>query len=138
MASEDALWRCLHRKLSGPGRHLVRIENEVGCGDPDVNYCLHGSEGWIELKHLRRWPVRASTVVRLPHFTQQQRGWLRARSEAGGRVFLLLQVEREYLLFDGRRAQAVGYLVREQLYEACCGRWRGSLDALELIELLRV
>jgi hypothetical protein len=27
-----------------------RIENGVGVGMPDINYCLSGIEGWIEMK----------------------------------------------------------------------------------------
>ena len=30
--------------------HVVRIENTVGSGMPDVNICTEGYEAWIELK----------------------------------------------------------------------------------------
>ena len=49
----------------------VAVENPVHPGTPDVNCIL----GWIELKWLRAWPVRADTVVKIEHFTRQQRVW---------------------------------------------------------------
>ena len=62
--SEAALWRRVRKGLPG---HLVRVENAVEAGTPDVNYCIDGAEGWIELKQLDRWPARGKS--RHPTFT---------------------------------------------------------------------
>lgn len=113
----------------------VSVENHVFPGTPDVNYI----EGWLELKWLRRWPVRPDTPVRLEHFTQEQRVWLRRRVNRGGQVHLLLQVGREYLLLDGLRASVLlGEATREQLVDAAAGHWTNGIDWRELRMKLRV
>ena len=81
------------------------VENPAYPGTPDVNFL----NGWLELKHLPNWPVRANTPVQLGHFTPRQRIWLRKRWRAGGGAWLLLQVGSDWLLFDGDiAAQFVG------------------------------
>jgi len=94
------------------GLHAVSVENAVGTGMPDVNY----ADGWLELKSVARWPTRPSSPLRVPHFTQEQRLWIRRRQEAGGRVHVLLKVEREWLLFDGIfAADHLGYSTYDKL-----------------------
>lgn len=101
--AESDVW---HR-LRDAGRkfgHFERIENMVGRGRPDVNYCVAGVEGNIELKQIARWPKRAETVVEVDHFTPQQRIWIRTRLSAGGRVYILLEVVHPsplYVLLPG-------------------------------------
>lgn len=114
--------------------HAVPVENRVGVlGTPDVNYI----EGWIELKWRRAWPVKPDTPVTLPHFTIQQRRWLKKRWNAGGNSWLLLQVQREWLLFSGRdAADYLGLLTRKGLYKVVRSRWEGGLNNQELITSL--
>lgn len=107
----------------------VSVENAVYPGTPDVNFC----EGWIELKWLRRWPAKDSTVVSLDHFTPQQRQWLRRRWDRGGRAWLLLQVGKEWLLFDGHTAcDTVGHVTRRELKFHAAQYWPSGLDDKEL------
>lgn len=90
------------RPLLG-GWDPVRVENgEVGAGTPDVN-CLWG---WIELKQVpkSKIPKRTTTVLRIDHFTPQQRAWLARRWDSGGACGLLLLLGDEWLLFDGMTA----------------------------------
>ena len=104
--------------------HAVPVENPAKPGTPDVNYI----EGWIELKWLRRWPAREETIVRLEHFTVQQRRFLRDRWQRGGRCWLLLQVGREWLLFTGQDAHDyVGQMSRGGLYRCARVRWESGL-----------
>lgn len=81
----------------------MAVENPALPGTPDVNYI----EGWIELKWLRAWPKRPDTVVRIEHFTKQQRVWHFRRRRAGGQSWFLLQVRREWLLLDGAIAAVI-------------------------------
>ena len=105
----------------------------VPAGTPDVNY----SEGWIELKWLRYWPVRDNTVVRIDHFTDKQREFLKRRWELGGNAWLLLQRRQEWLLFHGLDAHDyVGNLTRTGLYRCARMRWTKGLKNEELIECL--
>lgn len=111
------------------GLDPVAVENPAYPGTPDVNYI----EGWIELKWARRWPVRPETVFKIDHFTPQQRNWLWRRWTKGGNAWLLLQVEKEYLLFTGRDAKDyVGKLTRAGLYKAARARWTGGMNWKEL------
>lgn len=103
---EKDLWATMRDHVKTHG-HFERIENMVGRGRPDVNYCVRGVEGNIELKQIRSWPALPDTVVKIEHFSPQQRNWLRTRTSAGGRVYVLLQVVEPvpyYGLFDGMAA----------------------------------
>lgn len=97
----------------------VAVENPAMPGTPDVNFI----GGWLELKKVDRWPERGG-VLRLPHYTQQQRVWLWKRWVHGRYAGLLLQVGAEWLLFDGDVAsRVVGRANRQELYDACRVRW---------------
>ena len=115
--------------------HAVPVENRVGAlGCPDVNYI----EGWIELKWRRAWPKGEDTKVSLDHFTLVQRRWLNKRYTAGGNAWLLLQVQREWLLFTGRDAKDyVGFLTRKGLYKVARARWTKGLNKEGLIKCLQ-
>jgi|SRR6185436_3970508 len=57
------MWQKLRPVLLSAKLDPVRVENPIHPGTPDVNLC---TGAWIELKCLACWPVRASTVVRIP------------------------------------------------------------------------
>ncbi len=113
----------------------IAIENRVGSGTPDVNYI----EGFIELKWLGRWPRSEERVVTIPHFTTQQRNWLRRRQRRGGDAWLLLQVHHEWLLFTGLvAAEHVGNTSVVELRELAHRRWDKGMKYKELIECLNL
>lgn len=114
----------------------VSIENPAHPGTPDVNYI----EGWIELKWLRRWPRNADvSPVLLEHYTQGQRVWHRRRARRGGRVFVLLQVGKEWLLFKGDTAALnLGKVTRPELYRLAIRHWDKGLKEEELKECLNI
>jgi hypothetical protein len=92
--------------------HAFAVENPVHPGTPDIAYV----GGWIELKKLDAWPVRAKTNVRLDHYTLQQRAWARIHRHRGGQSYWLLRVQREWLLLHGAvAAEVVGTLTKEEL-----------------------
>lgn len=101
MTSERSLWHTAKRRLS-PYGSLERIESPLVKGVPDVVYCLLSHTGWLELKELDAWPVRPLTPIRIPSLQLEQvlfmENWIRRPSF--GSAFLLLQVERSYLLVD--------------------------------------
>jgi hypothetical protein len=109
----------------------VAVENKVYPGTPDVNY----SVGWVELKWLPRWPKGSDqSPVRVKHFTPQQRVWLKRRWRKGFHAYLLLQVGREWLLFDGETAALhLGKVTQPRLRELALVIW----DRLEGEELIR-
>ena len=109
--------------------HAIPVENPVHPGTPDVNF-IHG---WIELKWLRRWPKNENTIVLLPHFNVSQRNWLKKRGAYCGGCWLLLQCQREWLLFDGpTAAKHVGRVTRKGLFEVAERTWVHGLDERQL------
>lgn len=112
----------------------VSVENPAYPGTPDVNFV----EGWIELKWARRWPEREDTPFRVEHFTQQQKVWLVRRWRKGGNVWLLLQVGKEWMLFDGPTAvELVGKATRKELQLGAQAYWPDGLRDEELCNIMR-
>lgn len=107
MRNESLMWRKIRPVLLAAKLDPVRVENPIHPGTPDVNL----SNGkWIELKCIPAWPVRDTTVVRISHYTPQQRVWLYRRWKyTPGSTLLLLEVraDRQWLLFDGDVAAKV-------------------------------
>lgn len=129
--SEANMWRTVRTALAG--LDPVRVENPAMPGTPDVNYI----EGWVELKQEDEWPKRESTPLRVPHFTPQQRVWLTRRVKSGGRAFMLIKVNRDWLLFRGDvAAKIVGHATRQQLIQLALRHWPGKLIHEELRECL--
>lgn len=126
MRPEAHLWELLRPRMAG--LDPVRIENMVTVGVPDVNY----TRGWIELKAIRGWPKRETTIVKLDHFMPQQRGWLVRRRQAGGRAFVLLSVGDEWILFDGAVAAIyLGRVTKAELFGHCLQHWTCPPDVVE-------
>ncbi len=132
--SESALAKKVMRLLKP--LDAKRVENRVGMGTPDVNY-IHG---WIELKQQDKWPKRASTVVRLHHdLTKEQRIWINRRDKLGGIVYVLLQVDRDYLLFRGSEAASIlGQATQAELRKAALHVWTAATMTAELLTCLQL
>jgi len=73
------------------------VENPCLPGTPDVNYI----GGWLELKWLRSWPKKEETIVKIPHYSPQQKMFHRTRRMKGGAMYVLLQCKREWFVIDG-------------------------------------
>lgn len=84
-----------------PGDRFERVENGLGAGWPDSNYCLTGYEGWIEFK-APPIPTRDSTGLlnNGEPLSLDQSNWALSQSNAGGRVFLFIATDR-YLFLMG-------------------------------------
>ncbi len=116
----------------------VPVENALvtgtTLGQPDVDF----ANGAAELKWLRDWPVRPTTIVRLDHYTDNQRAWLLRRWRAGEMTFLVLQAARvEWLIWRAPEAQQVGTLTRQGLYDTAYRRWTRKPTSEELVEAFR-
>ena len=111
----------------------VSVENSVGPGTPDINYI----EGWIELKWLRRWPARESTIVHLEHYTNQQKIFAVRRRSKGGQCWLLLLVNGQWLLFDGAvAAMKINKATAKELFECAHAVWPQGLLDEELLKCI--
>lgn len=128
------MWREIRPYFVAAKLDPVRVENPIHPGTPDVNII----PGWIELKAISVWPLRAETCVKISHFTPQQRVWLYRRWKfAPGSTHLLLQVRstREWLLFDGDVAAKVVGRVTAAEHRA---RARAIFGAHDLVELPKI
>lgn len=121
------------KELRKRGLDPVAIENGISAGVPDVNYLF----GWIELKQVREWPKRDTTPLRCDHFTPQQRRWLARRHKAGGAVYVLLKVAREWILLDGEVAvEHLGRTTRAEIYNVAAGAWPKRMNWNQLAEVI--
>lgn len=82
--------------------HFQRIETDINPGVHDVNYCIDGIEGWMELKIARpNWTGRLSPIIR-----PSQISWGYKRQRSGGSPLLvigtLLPQDRQGILFVRR------------------------------------
>lgn len=114
----------------------VPIENlltgNTGIGTPDVEFV----GGWAELKYLSKWPARDSTLVRIPHYTDEQREWAKRRWAKGEMVWLVLQVRQDWVFWCQPAAQNVGFLTKDQMRDSAA-RWFGRLPSTsEVVDLL--
>jgi hypothetical protein len=138
--SERTMWTTLRPVLLKNAFKVQRVENPAGPGTPDVNW-FHSPtrrEGWLELKWLPRWPkIGEDDLVIIEHFTREQKMWLLDRSSVGGRADLMLQVEREWMLFAGWvAANHVGSSSRRQLRELAVHHSVTGLDRIKMVEAI--
>lgn len=114
--------------------HANAIENVAGLGTPDVEFCF----GWIELKFLERYKRNCDiSPVLIPHFTTDQRRFLKKRWLTNESSYLLLQIGNQWLLFTGAvAAEYVGRATRPQLLELSTSSWENGFRRGELRECL--
>lgn len=101
MKPETRFWHWLSGGALPPGDYS-RVEPPPTPGIPDVNYCIEGIEGWIELKvgRNRRCPFNG----RNKGLRASQRRWMRNRLRYNGRVFVLVAVGPWIYLFRAKEA----------------------------------
>lgn len=130
---ESAMRQIVVKALSG--LDAISVENPARPGTPDINYI----EGWLELKVLEKWPSRASTKIRVPCFTAQQRVWLSRRWLRGGAAYFLILVDKDWLLFDGDVAgRFVGRdFDKNEMIENSRMYGEGALQKAELYRILK-
>ena len=129
--SEAGLWGTMRQQMGANKywREATRHEEALQAGIADVSYVSRGRHhGWIELKKLKEWPKRESTIVRIEHYTDDQRIWLKKKGRAGGYTWLFLQVCRDYLLFDWEQCQDLGKLNKAETFARAAVSWSGGMD----------
>ncbi len=136
--SEKAMRRVVINLLKELDADPMAVENPACPGTPDINCILldeqYGiGEQWIELKKIKAWPKRASSIVKIPHFVNQQRIWLKKRYTCGGNVWVLLQIGKEWILFCGwEAANWLGLANKKKLLECATCHWPSVPTAEQL------
>jgi len=134
MSSESTFGRRMGNLMRELGWDPVRVENGVDLGTPDVNTVF----GWFEYKYVPAWPKRVRTPLRIDHFTPQQRVWLRRRwiADGGFGAWLLMQVDKDVLLFEGESAAVfVGVSTKEELFKEAKQVWEGCFPTAKELSL---
>lgn len=122
---------------------LNRVENQISNGFPDVFYSVRspvvicGTNGVIELKFLKSWPVRPTTVVKLEHFTKEQKSFLFENGQIAQKGhFLYLKVDTDYLLYEWKKVYKIGNLTRYGMIDLALHYTHGHVDYDYLADLL--
>jgi hypothetical protein len=136
MTREQRLWRYVQAGM-GTKWCAQRIECNLAPGIPDVAYICDGMFGWLELKAISSWPKRVNTVVKVGHFTSDQRLFLKRWSRRYVQTRLLLAVGPDFLLFSGEVAAIeVGNVTEVRLRAITLGQWKRTIQWLELCNAL--
>ena len=103
--AESSDYKTFKKNMPKPGDRLDRVENVVGTGMPDVNFCSRGVECWIEMKSPKE-PKRASTPLFGSNhkLSQDQKNWLLRQCRAGGFSYVLIATDKRWMLISGRHA----------------------------------
>ncbi len=115
---------------------LKRVENSMDTGTPDVYYYTESNEGWIELKHIPRFPVRRGTPIRIP-FRPGQYSWFKARFRLNPKTtyFLIVQIYDVVFMFKNSNVKEV-YSFPE-LVHLCSYQWTvGRAHQAEIYRVL--
>jgi len=112
--SESSAFQTLKRNVCLPRDRFERVENGLGEGMPDVNYCMEGAEGWIELK-APNLPARATTpLLKSQHqLSQAQVNWFIRQKQARGRAFLYIATTSDLLLIKRDDVVKHGLMLNE-------------------------
>lgn len=112
MSNESDYWITVRKSLAPFGR-LIRIENTIDEGTPDVAYCLKNlarnvaESGWIELKKIDGFPALPRTPLVVPKLRLVQVQFAEDWEKAGGRSFMLLRAPPWHLLFSAAGIRGV-------------------------------
>ncbi len=120
----------LRERIMRPGDRILRVENGLGAGTLDVNYCLlGGAEGWIEMK-APILPARESTPLLASQHgvTVEQANFFLAQHNAGGLAFLFVATERACVLIGAEVAKDRALVNNSTLEElVLLSRWNSGL-----------
>jgi hypothetical protein len=119
MKDEKALWSYISSQM-GNIWDAQRHEDKISTGIPDVSFGLQGVNGWLELKHVKKYPKKSTTAVRIKHFTSDQKNWLKRRQKFGGNCWVLIAIETDIYLFRALNLQEIGIsLSKDGLRREC-------------------
>lgn len=117
--SEKTDYQIMRKRLIQGHDRIERIENIVGIGTPDVNYCIDGVEGWIEMKSPKEPKREKSKLFKFKNnheFTQGQKNWFLKQRNAGGRAFVLICTDKRWMLMDIWQADFINEMTVDQLW----------------------
>lgn len=106
--SEASVYSKMRSRILGPIDRIERVENGLLVGMPDVNYCIEGQEGWIEIKAPVEPTRKATPLFGSNHQVSiEQINWMHVQHMAGGVSWLLISTQARMLLIHGGRVAAL-------------------------------
>ena len=131
--NESSLWNTIQRGMLGKWI-ATRLETSTGNGVPDVTYTVEGKHGFLELKYIPKWPVRDTTLVKLP-LRPEQKLWLGTRGKLADNCWVLVRIEDDFILLDWVSAIDACNGFTKQRYKLCYN-WHKKIDYERLKEIL--
>lgn len=100
--SESSAFKNFKEKIRRGQDRIDRVENALMSGMFDVNYCIDGVEGWIEIKTPKE-PKRSTTPLFGSNHkvSIDQANWALSQMNAGGICYVLIQSCKNLILIDG-------------------------------------
>ena len=118
--SEVTDYNNMRKYMKQPLDRLTRIENVVGVGTPDVNYCIEGTEGWIELKSPLEPKRDRTPLLKSQHkVSQEQKNFMLSQFNAGGNGYVLICTDKRWVLMGGGLADGLNEMTVQQLIDNC-------------------
>jgi hypothetical protein len=115
---ESNLYARLSRALVACPIELKRVENSMDTGTPDVFYTSKNNEGWIELKYIKKFPVRLNTTIKVP-FRAGQYAWVKRRLRLNNKTTNVLVIQIENTLFVFKDHSIQEEYTRKELVGLC-------------------
>lgn len=94
--NEASMWAFLRNKMKGFWL-ASRIESSAGNGIPDVIAAIKGKIVLIELKYIKEWPKRDSTLIKLP-LRPEQKLFFQTRGQMCHDIWTFIRIENDYFL----------------------------------------
>lgn len=134
---ESDLWRYLREGMKGKHFQATRIESSAGNGVPDVAFTIPTKHGWIELKYIKEWPKRPTTLVKLP-LRPEQKQWIESRGKLADNVWVICRIADIFYILDHKEAVMLCEGGTRDMWEVLCTRsWSKRIDFDNLWEILR-
>ena len=101
---EARVFERLRERVCRPTDRVQRVENGLVSGMPDVNYCMAGTEGWIEIKAPTE-PARDTTALfgSNHQVSIEQINWFHRQHMARGLAWLFIGTKKRLMLINGSR-----------------------------------
>lgn len=111
---ESNVFKRLRERVCRPEDRFERVENGMIDGMPDVNYCIAGAEGWLELKAPKVPKLGATRLLGGSEpFKVDQANWFLRQRRARGRCALFIATDVALLLIPGDTAARLGIKLNE-------------------------
>jgi len=109
-------YKIFRKNICKPLDRMDRIENVVGNGTPDINYCAEGRESWIELKSPKEPKRVGTTLFGSNHrLSTDQKNWFLSQQNAGGNGYILIATDVRWILISGKHADLINTATVEYL-----------------------